>query len=100
MNKIINKTDAVKLIKDGDVVGVAGFLGAAHPETLTAAIEERYLAEGCPRDLTIMFGAGIGDSKDRGSNHFGFEGLLKKAVGGHFGLAPKIGQLILSLIHI
>lgn len=94
MNKLMGKADAIKLIKDGDVVGVAGFLGAGHPETLTAAIEDRFLAEGHPRDISIMFGAGIGDSKERGTNHFGFEGLLKRAIGGHFGLAPKIGQLI------
>ncbi len=94
MNKLMGKADAIKLIKDGDVVGVAGFLGAGHPETLTAAIEDRFLAEGHPRDISIMFGAGIGDSKERGTNHFGFEGLLKRAIGGHFGLAPKIGQLV------
>ena len=40
----MSKTDAVKLIKDGAAIGVAGFVGCGHPETLSAAIEERYLA--------------------------------------------------------
>ncbi len=94
MSKLIAKTDAVKLIKDGDAIGVAGFVGNGHPETLTAALEARYLAEGRPRNLTIMFSAGIGDGKNRGTNHFGFEGMVKRAVGGHYGLAPMLGKLV------
>ena len=52
------------------------------------------MPEGHPRNLTIMFSAGIGDGKDRGTNHFGFEGMVKRAIGGHYGLAPKLGKLV------
>lgn len=96
MSKLISKEEAVRLIKDHDVVGVAGFVGSGHPETLTAAIEEQFLSCGKPRDLTVMFSAGIGDNKDRGTNHFGFEGLVKRVVGGHYGLAPKLGKLVME----
>lgn len=41
--KIITKEEAVHLIKDGDFLGVAGFVGCAHPETLTSACEENFL---------------------------------------------------------
>lgn len=92
--KVISKEEAARLVKDGAVIGMSGFVGNNHPETLSSAIEERFLAEGHPRDLTIMFSAGIGDSKTRGSNHFGNPGMTKRIIGGHFGLAPRLGKLI------
>lgn len=92
--KIISKEEAVGLIKDGAMIGMGGFVGNDHPETLSSAIEEKFLAEGHPRDLTIMFSAGIGDSKTRGSNHYGNPGMTKRIIGGHYGLAPRLGKLV------
>ena len=92
--KIITKEEAVGLIKDGDFVGLSGFVGCAHPETLTAACEDSFLQTGHPRSLTIQFSAGIGDGKTKGSNHFGNPGMVKRIIGGHYGLAPRLGELI------
>ena len=41
-----------------------------------------------------MFAAASGDAKSKGLNHLAHEGLLNKVIGGHFNLAPKIGELI------
>jgi propionate CoA-transferase len=92
--KIISKEAAARLVKDGAAIGMSGFVGNDHPETLSSAIEERFLAEGHPCNLTVMFSAGIGDSKTRGSNHFGNPGMTKRIIGGHYGLAPRLGKLI------
>ncbi len=93
MAKFITVQEAARLIEDGSVVATSGFVGIGHPEDITAACEERFLNESKPCDLTLVYCAGQGDGKDRGLNHFGFEGMVKRVVGGHWNLAPKLGKL-------
>ena len=91
--RIISALEAVEMIPDGACVGVTGFAGAAHAEVITEAVETNFLAQGHPRNLSLFFCAGIGDGKTKGTNHFGHEGLVRRVVGGHWNLAPKLGQL-------
>ena len=95
MSKIITLEQAVAMIPDGATVGVGGFIGSGHPQEFSVGIEESFLKTGHPRDLTIMFSAGIGDGTDRlGLNKIGHEGLLKRIIGGHWGLIPKLQRLV------
>jgi propionate CoA-transferase len=91
--KVLSASEAVKMIPDGACVAVTGFAGAAHAEVVTEAVEISFLAEGHPRNLSLYYCAGIGDGKTKGTNHFGHEGLVRRVVGGHWNLAPKLGEL-------
>ena len=94
MNKtILTADEAIELIADGSMLAVDGFVGTGHPEELTAALERKFVETGSPRNLSLVFAAGQGDAKDRGLNHLAHEGLVKRVIGGHWNLLPKMGKM-------
>ena len=95
-DKVMPVEQALNMICDGDTVGIGGFVGCMHPEEITLAIEERFLATKTPRNLTLVYAAGQGDGKDRGINHFAHEGLVKRVIGGHWALAPKLQKMAID----
>ncbi len=96
IRKVVTADEAVALVQDEDVVASSGYGGNGTPEALFEALEKRFVENAAPRGLTLIWAGGQGDGRSRGLNHFGHEGLLKRTIGGHYGLIPSIERLALE----
>ena len=94
MSKVTTGEQAAALIKDGATLGYSAFLTAGFAEELGIAIEKSFLETGHPAGLTVVCGAGAGDFKTRGMQHFAHPGLVKRWVGAWTGAAPAMGKMI------
>ena len=103
--KVVSAREAVSLIRDGDTLATSGFVGTGFAEHIAIAIEELFLETDAgskprpldtPRNLTLIYAAGQGDGKQRGLNHLGHEGLVRRVIGGHWGLVPKLQALAVA----
>ena len=93
--KLVSAAEAVGLIRSGNTVATGGFVGIGFAEEIAIALEALFLsgAPGRPENLTLFYAAGQGDGRTRGLNHLAHPGLVKRAVGGHWGLVPKLQKL-------
>ena len=94
--KIVSAEEAVKVIRNGDTVATGGFVGTGFAEEIAVALEKYYLEHRKPVDLTLVYAAGQGDGVERGLNHLGHEGLVRRVIGGHWGLVPKLQKLAME----
>lgn len=94
--QFIPACEAVELIHDGAVVGIGGFIGTGVAEEIHLEVEKKFINTGYPKDLTLIYAAGIGDGNgaSKGLNHYAYDGLVKRVIGGHWGMAPRLTPLV------
>jgi propionate CoA-transferase len=94
--KLCSADEAAARIEDARTVATGGFVGAAVPEALLSAIERRFTSSGSPRALTVVYAAGQGDGDTLGINHFAHPGLVRRIIGGHWGLVRRVAAMALA----
>lgn len=94
--EIMTADQAVATITDGAGVLFGGFVACVVPEELESALGKRFVETNSPQDLTVIYAAGQGDGIDRALNQIAHVGLVKKVIGGHWGLVPKLQKLAIE----
>lgn len=85
--------EAAEQIQDGQTILTVGLTLMGASESILRPLEKRFLETGHPKDLTLFHAAGQSD-RQRGIQHLAHEGMVKRIIGAHWGLAPKWMELI------
>jgi propionate CoA-transferase len=90
---VVPLSEAVSAIRDGSTVATDGFTMMGVAEGVLSEIERQFLRRGHPRDLTVVHAAGQ-SNRVGGFEHFAHPGLVRRVVGPHWGLMPKMSALL------
>lgn len=92
--RICEAAEAARLVPDGATVLVDGSGGGVNePAAVLAGIEQRFLSEQHPRDLTLVHVSGMGDGNGGGIDRFSHSGMVRRVIGGHWGWTQRMQQL-------
>ena len=93
--KVMSAASALDLLRDGDCVAIssAGLVG--YPDYLVKCLEDRFLEQGHPRDLTLYSGCGHGvPFLHAGDARFAHPGFLKRSICSHPDPVPDFRKMI------
>jgi propionate CoA-transferase len=93
MPEFIPAAEAVKRIPDGATIATDGFTMMGVAEELLSELEARYRATGSPGNLVVIHAAGQSD-RVGGFEHFAVDGMVRRVVGSHWGLMPRMSAFL------
>lgn len=91
--QFISAKQAAEVITDGCTLFTVGMTLSGASESVLKEIENSFINTNRPQNITFFHASGQSD-KQRGMEHLAHEGLIKRIVGSHWGLAPKLMDLI------
>jgi len=86
-------TEMAAEIPDGATIALTGSGTLLLADDIFAAIEQRFLNEGHPCNLTLIHALGIGDGKGRGLSRFAHKGMVRRVIGGHWSWSSEMQEL-------
>ena len=94
MAEIISAQEAAELIQDGDVVVFAADGLVSFPNEIVDAVEQRFLTEGHPAEITSLRAAGMGNFVDTGEHAWCHEGLIARTISSYLSVCPKLCRMV------
>lgn len=91
--RVVSVQEAVAAIADGATVVTDGFTMMGVAEAVFAAIEECFLQTDHPRNLVVVHASGQ-SNRQQGFEHFANKGLVRRVVGSHWGLMPRMSAFL------
>lgn len=92
--RICDPADAAAMVADGATVLVDGSGGGVNePAAVLSGLQARFLADGHPRNLTLVHVSGMGDGQGGGVDRFAHPGMVKRVIGGHWGWSEPMQEL-------
>jgi len=94
-SKVIDVSEALDIIKDGDTIAISAAGVVGYPEYIVKSLEDRYLETQHPAGLTLYSGCGHGNPVAYGTGErFGHPGFLKRTVCTHPNVTKILGKFI------
>ena len=94
MISCITPEQAAALLQDRQMLIVGGNGGTGVAEPILAAIEARFTSGRGPHDLTLFHITGIGAVMEKGLCHLAHPGLVRRVIGGNYGMQVPFMRLI------
>ena len=91
--RVVSVKEAVAAIVDGATVVTDGFTMMGVAEAVFAGIEDSFLQTDHPRDLVVVHASGQ-SNRHLGFEHFANKGLVRRIVGSHWGLMPRMSAFL------
>ena len=92
-NKVISVLDAINIIQDNATIASSGFRWSGSPELILSELGKKYRQNKKPKDLTLIFASAQGDSVSNGLENLAQKGLLKRVIGGFWGITSRLLDL-------
>jgi len=93
-SKLISAEQASKLIKNNSRLGILTVGPRSYPAELCKALERRFVSEGRPKGIEVIFNLSYGEEKGEGIDRFGHQGMVKRFIGSDYSFSPRISRLI------
>ncbi len=91
---MLDAEQAAALVHDDSTVFLGGSGGGIQePTGVMRALGQRFNETGAPRGLAVWHCSGLGDRDGGGLDLLAYEGLLRRVVGAHWGMAPAMAEL-------
>jgi propionate CoA-transferase len=92
MAQVVTADEAVARIPDGATVLVVPMPS----EEIYPAFARAFEAKGSPKDLTVLWAAGLGPFSEarQGMNHFAVPGMMKRLIAAHIGLNHAVMKMV------